>query len=107
MEMDGLDCAKCQNSEKRTRMVYESLMSMRQKMNSVIFSKNIANGQWLDGCAVYARFDFLERERESTFFIYFRPIGALVFDGARSKVALRGEDYAWAPIWWSSDNSKR
>ena len=50
--------------KKRTQMVYESLMSMGQKMNNVIFSKNTTNGQWLDGCAVCERFDFLERERE-------------------------------------------
>ena len=34
----------------------------------------------------------------------FRPS---VLDGARSKVDLRGEGYTWAPILWSSDNSKR
>ena len=44
-------------------------------------------------------FDFLERERESTFSLDFRPIGPSVLDGVRSKVALRGEGYAWAPIW--------
>ena len=47
------------------------------------------------------------RVRESDFSLGFRPIEPSVFDGARRKVALRGEDYAWAPIWWSSDNSKR
>ena len=47
------------------------------------------------------------RERGSGFSLGFRPIGLSVLDGARSKVALRGEGYAWAPIWWSSDNSKR
>ena len=48
-----------------------------------------------------------ERERESTFSLDFRLIGQSVFDGARSNAVLRGEGYAWAPIWWSSDNSKR
>ena len=47
------------------------------------------------------------RERDSTFSLGFRPIGPSVLDGARKKVVLRGEGYAWAPIWWSSDNSKR
>ena len=47
------------------------------------------------------------RERESGFSLGFRPIGPSVLDGARRKVALRSEDYAWALIWWSSDNSKR
>ena len=50
---------------------------------------------------------FTFRERESTFSLDFRSIRTLVLDGARSKVALQGEGYAWAPIWWSSDNSKR
>ena len=45
--------------------------------------------------------------RESTFSLDLWPIGPSIFDGARRKVALRGEDYTWAPIWWSFDNSKR
>ena len=47
------------------------------------------------------------RKRESTFFLDFRSIGPSVLDGVRSKVALRGEGYAWTLIWWSSNNSKR
>ena len=55
--------------------------------------------QWLgDG-------DF--RVRRCALSLGFRPIGPAVLNGARRKVALRGEDYAWAAIWWSSDNSKR
>ena len=50
---------------------------------------------------------FLFLERGSGFSLGFRPIGSSVLDGARSKVSLRGEGYAWASIWWSSDNSKR
>ena len=46
-------------------------------------------------------------KRESTFSLGFRPLGLSVLDGARSKVSLRGEGYAWTPIWWSFDNSKR
>ena len=47
------------------------------------------------------------RERESSFSLDFRPFGPSVLDEARSKVDLRGEGYAWTPIWWSFDNSKR
>ena len=47
------------------------------------------------------------RERMCAFSLGFWSFGPSVLDGARSKVALRGEDYAWTPIWWSSDNSKR
>ena len=46
-------------------------------------------------------------ERWSDFSLEFQLIGPSVLDGARSKVALRDEGYVWAPIWWSSDNSKR
>ena len=76
-------------------------------MNSVVFSifedkmdsrwkKNV---QWLI-FVVY-------RERVCSFSLDFRLIRPSVFDGARSKNVLRGEGYAWTPIWWSSDNSKR
>ena len=58
------------------------------------------------GDAVAGFLIFLEREKENTFSLRFWPIGPSVLDGARSKVALRGEGYAWAQIWWSSDNSK-
>ena len=47
------------------------------------------------------------REREDSFSLGFRPIRPSVFNGAISKAILRGEGYAWAPICWSSDNSKR
>ena len=47
------------------------------------------------------------RERKRAFSLDFLSFGPSVLDGARSKVVLRGEDYAWTPIWWSSDNSKR
>ena len=64
------------------------------------------NVQYLDSGAVAGQFEIF-RERESTLSLDFRSIGPSVFDGARSKVALRGEGYAWAPIWWSFNNSKR
>ena len=47
------------------------------------------------------------RERDSGFSLGFRSIGPSVLDEARSKVALRDEGYAWTPVLWSSDNSKR
>ena len=47
------------------------------------------------------------RERRSSFSLDLWSIGPSIFDGARSKVVLRGEGYGWTPIWWSSDNSKR
>ena len=50
---------------------------------------------------------FIFRKRDNTFSLDFRSIGSSVLDGAKSKVALRSEGYEWAPIWWSSDNSKR
>ena len=49
----------------------------------------------------------ISRERKCSFSLEFRSIGSLVLDGARSKAILRDEGYAWAPIWWSSNNSKR
>ena len=38
------------------------------------------------------------RVRESSFSLDLRPFGQSVLDGARSKVVLRGEGYAWASI---------
>ena len=32
-----------------------------------------------------------------------RAIGSSDFFGPRRKVALRGEDYVWAPVWGSFD----
>ena len=52
-------------------------------------------------------FEFLERERESGFSLDFPAFGPSVRFVPRSKVVLRNEGYAWAPILWSFDNSKR
>ena len=41
--------------------------------------------------------------RERTFSLGLRPIGSSDFFGTRRKVALRGEDYAWAPVLRSFD----
>ena len=46
-------------------------------------------------------------EREGDFSLDFPTFGPSVLVGTRSKVVLRGEGYAWTPILWSSDNSKR
>ena len=43
------------------------------------------------------------RERESTFSLGFRSIRPSVFDGARRKVVLRSDGYAWAPVLGSFD----
>ena len=47
------------------------------------------------------------RERECDFSLDFPAFGPSVHFGLRSKAVLRGEGYAWTPIWWSSNNSKR
>ena len=45
--------------------------------------------------------------KKLSFSLDLRPFGPSVLDEARRKFDLRGEGYAWTPIWWSSDNSKR
>ena len=60
-----------------------------------------------EGAVGLGFYDFRERERVCSFSLNLRPFGPSVLDGARSKVDLHGEGYAWTPIWWSSDNSKR
>ena len=47
------------------------------------------------------------RERKCDFSLDFPVFGLSVLIEARSKVVLRGKGYVWAPILWSSDNSKR
>ena len=52
--------------------------------------------------------EFLKsRERKCAFSLDFRHFRPSVLDGVRSKVVLCSEGYVWAPILWSSDNSKR
>ena len=76
-------------------------------MNSVhLLQKDQKSCSRLDSDAV-AGFLIFFIERESSFSLDFRPFKPSVLDGARSKVALRGKGYAWTPIWWSSDNSKK
>ena len=74
---------------------------MRIRQNAIVFfSKRKRKNRYKVGDP-----DF--RERSSSFSLDFPPFGPLVRFGPRSKVVLRCEGYAWAPIWWSSDNSKR
>ena len=47
------------------------------------------------------------RERKCDFSLDFPAFGPSVLVGPRSKVDLRYKGYAWTPILWSSDNSKR
>ena len=81
------------------------LMRIRQNLNSCLLKQEGENVQNEGEMGSELRFVILERE--SALSLDFRPFGQSVLDGARSKVDLRGEGYAWAPIWWSSDNSKR
>ena len=53
------------------------------------------------------RLGFQILERECAFFLDFPPFEPSILDGARSKVDLRCEGYAWAPILLSSENFKR
>ena len=47
------------------------------------------------------------RERKCNFSLDFPAFEPSVRVGLRSKVVLRGKGYAWAPVLWSFDNSKR
>ena len=73
----------------------ECLMNKIKKA-IVVFSKQKVQGlgekrQWLEFV--------IFRERERAFFsLDLRLFGPSVLNGARSKVALRGEGYVWAPI---------
>ena len=47
------------------------------------------------------------RERMCNFSLDFLAFRSSVLVGPRSKVDLRYKGYAWTPILWSFDNSKR
>ena len=83
------------------------LMIIRRKMNNVhLLEMKGAKKKKLAGA--FTESGVLSfRERRCTFSLDFRSFGPSVLDSARSKVVLRGEGYAWTPIWWSYDNSKR
>ena len=46
-------------------------------------------------------------ERKNNFSLDFSAFGPSVLVGPRNKVDLRCKGYAWTPILWSFDNSKR
>ena len=75
----------------------------KTRMNNVhlphLKAKNVQKVQWLGFV--------ISREKKCAFSLDLQPFRLLVLDGARSKVDLRGEGYAWTPIWWISGNSKR
>ena len=96
IEMDGLDCAKCQKSRKWDMMginrnVNDNKTKDEQCSSSPFETKN---GQRYSGCWICE-----SRERKYDFSLDFRPFGSSVLDGVRSKVVLCGEGYAWTPIW--------
>ena len=110
--MDSLNCVKCQKNPKLRDMMgifgmFNEEKDKKPNSNLLLQTKKRKNVQEAVVRCNSNVFHFLERERESTFSLDFRPIGSSVFDGSRSKVILRGKGYAWALIWWSSDNSKR
>ena len=47
------------------------------------------------------------RERGSNFSLNFSAIGPSVSGKERSKVAPHGKGYAWVPVLWSFENSRR
>ena len=81
------------NQEKRDTLgINEKLMRIKTKWNSDLLlqrSKNRAVG-WIQ----------IFRERRCAFSLDFRSLRPSILDGARSKVDLRCEGYAWTLIWW-------
>ena len=71
-------------------------MRIRQNANSYLLHLKAKQGEIDSGLGFLS---FRERERESSFSLDFRPFGPSHLDGARSKAVLRGEGYAWTPIW--------
>ena len=67
--------------------------------------KSSSSPIWLKTCSRCGEVGF--RERKCDFSLHFSAFRPSVLFGVRSKVVLRGKGYAWAPILWSSDNSKR
>ena len=73
----------------------------RTKRNSVVSLIQKTKRQKRVGCSGDA--DLVFRVRERDFSLGFWAIRPLEFSGARSKVALRGEAYEWAPVLRSFD----
>ena len=84
--------------------LFECLMRKKTKEPIVSSSPKLKDKEKREGLgenvqwAVSWVFQFF-RERERDFSLGFWSIGPSVFNGARRKVALRDEDYAWTPIW--------
>ena len=95
------------NQDKRTQVeLMKRLMRIRQNLNSCLLKqKKEKTCRRKNKSAVAGFLSF--RERESFFSLDFPSFGPSVRFGPTSKAVLRYEGYAWTPIWWSSDNSKR
>ena len=82
------------------------MLMNKTKLGIVVFSngkeKNVQEGAETDSGLGFLK----SRERKCAFSLDFRPFGPSILDGVRSKAILRGEGYAWRPIWWSFDYSK-
>ena len=105
MEINGLDCAKCQKSRKMDKMGIMRNVNENETKVEIVSSSPKFKTQTCRRCSGHEICDF--RERESHFSLDLRSFRPSVLDGARSKVDIRDEGYAWTSIWWSSDNSKR
>ena len=70
--------------------IIRKLNEYKTKMNSFLLQKKEQNAQKV-GISD-------SRERKCDFSLDFSAFGPSVLDGARSKVDLRGEGYAWTPI---------
>ena len=82
---------------------FRCLMIIRRNMNSVhLLHFETKNSRRCSELGFV-----ISRERECAFSLDLRSFGSSILDKERSKVDLRGEGYAWTPILWSSDNSKR
>ena len=104
MEMDGLDSAKCQKSRRRATLGIYGIVNDNETKDEQCSSSS--NRRKKRQCCSGV-LDLESRERKCDFSLDLWPFRPSVLDGARSKAVLRGESYAWTPIWWSSDNSKR
>ena len=82
------------------------LMRIRQNLNRCLLKQEGENVQNEGEMGSELGFVILERERECLL-SRFLAVRTSVLDGARSKAVIRSKVYAWASIWWSSDNSKR
>ena len=84
--------------------IFKFLMRIGQKMNSdhlphLIETKNVQRAKT---CCMSEGFDIF-RERRCHFSLRFRAIRPSDFFEPRRKVALRGEDNTWTPVFWSFD----